>query len=69
MIRHTLLWGNLLIRHGFLHLRGIDQRILGTVAFRDNGSYGKDITISMATFLGLEANGVLDRLVTSHFVC
>ena len=45
MIRHTLQWCDLLIRHGFLQLRGIDQCILCTVAFCDNGGNGENVTI------------------------
>lgn len=58
----------LLVRYGFLHSCGIEQRVLGTVTFRDNGDDGKHFSVFMPGLFGLQTNGVVYRLVSNHLV-
>ena len=61
-----MLVGNCLLQSG-----RINKGILGSVAFRNDGDNGEHVTIGMyfSTFFGLQANGVVDRLVADNFVC
>ena len=68
--------GNLLFRQyllvgdGLLKPGRIDEGILGTVAFSNDGDDSEHVTVGMniRTFLGLQPDGVVDGLVADNFV-
>src|SRR5574344_3069972 len=70
VVGNLLLWKNLLIGDSFLQSGSIDESILGTIAFGHYGNNSKHIAIGMyvRTFLGFQANGVVDWLVANNFV-
>ena len=56
-----------LVRHRFLHPGGVNQRVLGAVAFRDYGNDSQNFTVFMPRLLGFQTNGVVYRLVPDNF--
>ena len=59
----------LLVADGFIHSGGVDESVLGAVAFSHNGDDGQYIAVGMTCFLGLETDGVVDGLVACYLVC
>ena len=59
---------HLLVTHRFLQTGGIDQGVLGTVAFRHDSHYGQHGTVLMPALLGLDTDDILDGFVTHHLV-
>ena len=51
-------------------MRCVYQRILTAVSLCHNGNYSQDVSVSvyLHAFLGLQANGIVDRLVTNNLV-
>ena len=58
----------LLVADCLVHPRGVDESILGAVAFSDNGDNGKDFTVLMSCLLGFQTNGVVDGLIAGYLV-
>ena len=68
MIVGTLCGLNLLIGDSLFKHRGIDKRILTTVALGDDGHNAQHLAVLMLAVGGLQTNRIVDGLVTHNLI-